>query len=482
MALSVVAAEPKAEKKTESKTDVGVGPESEAKVEPKAEEKIGPKVYIIPIREDIMPPLVYVVRRGVKEAMEAKADAIILDMETNGGRVDITEEIIGIIGKFPGRKFTYVNKKAFSAGAFISFATEKIYMASESVIGAAAPIVMGPSGPTDIGGTMEAKTTSAIAALVRASAEKNGHNVKVAEAMIQKLRKFEIDGEVISEEGEILTLTNTEAEKKYGEPAKELLSAGTVETIEGVIAKLGLVNPTVIRVEASGVEKIARWINAISPLLLMIGLAGFYIEYKTPGFGIFGVIGIAAFLVYFAGGYIAGLSGIEWVAVFVLGVILLVVELFVFPGTVIIGLSGFGLIVISLIMAMADVYPGVPTFSAPGNVGDIFGDSLNSFFLGALGSCALIWLLSKWLPQTSYYSMLVSQTASGVETVQLMEQKKSTRLGQTGVTVSQLRPSGKARFGDDLLDVISAGEIIESGRDVKIVRHSGADPVVEEAV
>src|SRR5881628_1010738 len=102
------------------------------------------KVYILPIREDIMPPLVYLVRRGVKEAMEAKADLLVLDMETNGGRVDSMREIIEIINKFKGETITYVNQKAFSAGALMSFATQKIYMAPGSVIGAAAPIMMSP--------------------------------------------------------------------------------------------------------------------------------------------------------------------------------------------------------------------------------------------------------------------------------------------------------------------------------------------------
>src|SRR5436190_13307380 len=84
-----------------------------------AEEVASKKVYIVPIREDIMPALTYVVRRGVKEAMEAKADALILDMDTNGGRIDTTRDIIAIIEKFTGRTYTYVNRTAFSAGAFI---------------------------------------------------------------------------------------------------------------------------------------------------------------------------------------------------------------------------------------------------------------------------------------------------------------------------------------------------------------------------
>src|SRR5207253_10283623 len=97
-----------------------------------AAEPAAKKVYIIPIREDIMPPLTYIVRRGVKEAMEAKADALILDMDTNGGRIDVTREIIDIIEKFNGRTYTYVNRRAFSAGAFIAVSTQEIYMAPQS--------------------------------------------------------------------------------------------------------------------------------------------------------------------------------------------------------------------------------------------------------------------------------------------------------------------------------------------------------------
>src|SRR6266545_149783 len=87
------------------------------------------KVFILPIRDDIMPPLVYLVRRGVKAAMEAKAGLLVLDMETNGGRVDTTEEIIRVLNQFKGQTVTFVHNKAFSAGAFISVATQKIYMA-----------------------------------------------------------------------------------------------------------------------------------------------------------------------------------------------------------------------------------------------------------------------------------------------------------------------------------------------------------------
>ena len=261
-----------------------------------------------------MPPLVYVVRRGVKEAMEAKADALILDMKTDGGRVDVTEEIIQIISKFPGLTVTYVNDRAFSAGAFIAVATQKIYMAPQSVIGAAAPIMMSPGGTgvEKLPDTVEAKMTSAIRALVRVQAEKNGHNIEVVEAMIDKTKELTMDGEVLNKEGSILTLTDRQAAKEYGNPPKPLLSLGTVESLDALLARLGYAGAQRVEIKPTGAEKLGTWINAIGPLLLIAGIIGLYIEFKTPGFGLPGIVGIAAFALYFFGGYVSGLSGAGW--------------------------------------------------------------------------------------------------------------------------------------------------------------------------
>lgn len=434
------------------------------------------KVFIIPIREDIMPPLLYVVRRGVKEAMEAKADLLVLDMETNGGRVDVTEEIIEIIAKFPGQTATFVNKKAFSAGAFISFATGKIFMAPQSVIGAAAPVMAAPGGGVqEIGGTMEIKASSAISALVRANAEKHGHNPEVADAMVKKTKELKLDDKVINEKGQILTLTDQEAAREYGKPGKPLLSAGTVENVEALIKKLGLETAQVKRIEPSGAERLAFWVNTISPILLIIGIAGIYIEFKTPGFGLPGIVGITAFAIYFFGGYVAGLTGLEWVAVFVVGIALVVLELFFFPGTLVLGLAGFGLILLSLVMAMVDLYPGMPSLPTMPQL----RVPLNDLALAMVGSIITILILSRVLPRTQFYSALVSQGASGVQSDAVLEATQQQRLGQTGVALSTLRPGGKAQFGDDILDVVSEGDLIEPGRKVRIIGSSGHEAVVE---
>jgi membrane-bound serine protease (ClpP class) len=436
------------------------------------------KVYILPIREDIMPPLVYVVRRGVKEAMEANADALILDMNTDGGRVDVTEEIIEIIGKFKGTTATYVNTRAFSAGAFISTATQKIYMAPQSVIGAAAPIMLSPGGAgvEKMPDTVEAKMTSAIRALVRTQAEKNGHNIDVIEAMIDKTKALTIDGEVLNKEGNILTLTDRQAAKEYGNPPKPLLSLGTMDSLDDVVAKLGYAGAERVVIEPTGAEKLGTWINAIAPVLLIIGIVGLYIEFKTPGFGLPGIVGITAFAIYFLGGYVAGLSAPGWVIVFVVGLILIMVELFVVPGTFIAGITGAVLMLVALVMGMVDVYPGAPALPSFPQL----ELPLRDLSLAVLISFALALVLARYFPRTTLFHQLVSQTASGVASVAAVEEQQKARLGQTGVTISPLCPGGKARFGDQLLDVITRGELVEKGRPVKIIGHTGPNEVVAE--
>jgi membrane-bound serine protease (ClpP class) len=434
-------------------------------------------VYILPVRENIMPPLTYLVRRGVKEAMEAKADLLLIDMETDGGRVDVTQEIIEIINQFPGETVTYVNRNAFSAGAFIAVATQKIFMAPESVIGAAAPIMVGPGGAPgqEMPDTMEAKMTSAIKALIRTQAEKNGHNIAVVEAMIDKNKRLEIDGEVLSDEGDILTLTNLQAEKEYGQPPIPLLSSGTIESIDELLAKLGYAEAEVVRIEPTGAEKLATWINTLSPLLLLLGIVGLYLEFKTPGFGIPGILGLVAIAIYFFGGYVAGLSGLEWVAIFLLGLILVVLELFVFPGTLFLGLAGTVLMLISLVMAMVDMYPGGPPLP---DVTKLVGPVMD-LAIGGIGAVLVIILLGSLLPKTSIYDSLVSHSASGMTSVLEQKQKHSTRIGQIGVALSSLHPGGKAQFEDQIIDVISHGEMIEAGTQVRIIGHSSTEAVVE---
>lgn len=444
----------------------------------RAAESESKPVYVIPVRDDIMPPVLYVVRRGIKEAIAAEAELVVIDMETDGGRVDTTEELIEILDRFEGRKVTYVNKKAFSAGAFISVATEEIYMAPGSVIGAAAPILMSPGGAgvEAMPDTMEVKITSGISALVRANAERYGHNVDVIEAMIDKSKELRVGDEVLCEKGQILTLTNSEAERKYGEDEQPLLSAGTVSDLDELLATLGVEESDVVRISPSGTEQLGAWINKISPILLMVGIIGLYLEFKTPGFGLPGIVGLAAFVIYFLGGYIAGLSSIGWGAVFVIGLLLLIVELLLIPGTFLTGLLGVVMMLGAIIMAFVDWDPTLPAYTAP-TIAQ-FALPFRTLSLALLGALASIVLLGRYLPETTLYRHMVSQGVSGGVTETQLVSEQDRRLGQTAVVMTSLRPGGKARIGDDVIDVVSQGEMIAAGTEVRIIGFSGSDAVV----
>jgi membrane-bound serine protease (ClpP class) len=434
-------------------------------------------VYIVPIRQDIDSSLVYVVRRGVKEAMAAKADLLVIDMDTDGGSLKSMMDIVDIINEFKGPTATYVNTKAFSAGALICFATQKIYMAPQSVIGAAAPVQMAPGGGgiQSLPDTVEVKIASAVSALIRAQAEKNGHNVELVDAMVNKTTEFKIGDKVINEKGQLLTLTDTEAAAEYGKPPKPLLSAGTVPSMDALLEKMGYAGATRVIISPSGAEKLGTWINAISPLLLIVGIIGIYIEIKSPGVILPGVIAVLAFLLYFLGGYVAGLSGMEWVIVFVIGLALIISEFFVHPGTVLPGLVGAALIFVALVMAMVDMYPGTPMMPTLPQI-----EIPVRNIIIALGiSLVIMALLAKLLPKTSVYQRLVSHGASGEAVVTEQKREQALRIGEKGVAISNLRPGGKAQFGNDILDVITQGDMIAKGQDVRIVGYSGTEAIVE---
>jgi membrane-bound serine protease (ClpP class) len=434
-------------------------------------------VYVVPIREDIDSSLVYVVRRGVKEAMAAKADLLVIDMDTDGGSLKAMMDIIDIISEFKGQTVTYVNNKAFSAGALICFSTQKIYMAPQSVIGAAAPVQMAPGGQgiQSLPDTVEVKMASAVSALIRAQAEKNGYNVDLVDAMVNKTTEFKMGDKVINEKGQLLTLTDKEASAEYGKPPKPLLSSGTLPSMDVMLEKLGYAGAARTVIAPTGAETLGTWINALSPILLIVGIIGIYIELKTPGVILPGVIAVLAFLLYFTGGYVAGLSGMEWVIVFVIGLALIISEFFVHPGTILPGLVGAILIFIALVMAMVDMYPGTPALPTLPQV----ELPVRNLIIAMGASLVIMAVLARFLPKTSIYRRLVSQGASGEAVMAEQQREQASRLGGKGVAISNLRPGGKAQFGNDIVDVITQGEMIEKGQPVRIIGYSGAEAIVE---
>src|SRR5690606_34872777 len=222
---------------------------------------------------------------------------------------------------FPGVTITYVNNEAMSAGAFISATTDEIWFAPSGIIGAAAP---GSMGGQDVEATMRQKVVSYLKARIRSTSEGKQYRGEVISAMIDADYQLKIDDEIIKDKGELLSLTASEAARRYGEPPRPLLSAGTAADVGDLIAqRFGPGERTVTTLEVHWSESLAVWLNAISFILMGVGLLAIYIEFKTPGFGIFGIVGIVCLAIVFLSSYVAGLSGHEPMLVFGLGLVLL---------------------------------------------------------------------------------------------------------------------------------------------------------------
>ena len=439
-----------------------------------AEKSPKPLVYVIPIQKEIDDTTLFVVRRGIDEAVRNEADAIVFDMNTPGGELNATIKILSVIEKTEIPTYTFINDNAYSAGAIISMATKHIYMAPGSVIGAATPLSISPTGGVmELPDEIQEKMTSAVAAKIRAAAEQGGHDPHIADAMVRADIEYSINGKVISEKGELLTLTNEEAATLVGEDPHPLLSEGTVDSLDELLAQIdGLAGAKKIFLKISAAERFARFIEGIAPILLMIGLGGIWMEIKTPGFGIFGIAGFTCLALFFIGHHIAGLSGFEDALLFIIGVALLIVEVFITPGFGMMGISGIILIMISLVSAMTEHLPGKwepVSFSM-----DTFTWPLAKLLISFIGTGAIIMLAGRFLPQTQLFHKM------SLSTVSPKVPNQHELIGKEGIAHSDLRPGGVAYFGDRKLDVVTLGDYIASQTPINIIEVHGNRIVVEK--
>jgi membrane-bound serine protease (ClpP class) len=225
----------------------------------------------------------------------------------------------------------------------------------------------------------------------------------------------------------------------------------------------------------TAVEHLARWIEAFSFIFLLGGLLGIYIEFKTPGFGLPGILGGILIAIWFWGHNVAGLAGMGEVLLFMVGVILLAVEIFVLPGFGIIGIAGALCMVAALFMAMVGRFPGGATLPP---IPDMKWAAIN--LLGSLVSVFVIgFLLSKFLPKTPLYGYLVLGTEEKTDKGFESAKSESDVLGRKGVLVTDLRPAGVATIGTRRVDVVSRGEYVAKGTPVVVAEVHGGRIVVE---
>ncbi len=434
------------------------------------------RVIVIPVREQIADPVLFILRRGLKAA--GKNDLVVLDMKTPGGALGTALEMMEALDKFEGRTATYVNDEAISAGAFISAVTDDIYFAPKGIIGAAAAV---SSQGAEIPETMRLKVNSFLEAKVGAYTEGKRYRAEVLTAMFDKDYELKIGEKVIKAKGKLLSLTATQAAELFGEPPAPLLSSGSAKSLEALLdEKLGAGNYRIERLEVTWSEQLAQYITDYAGILLGLGILFLYIEFKTPGFGFFGITGGALLLLVFFGHYVAGLSGYEAALVFALGLLLLLTELVFFPGVIVMAATGVVLMFGSMLWSMVDHWPNQPLdFS-----GDMFTTPATNLLVGCAVAVVLAVLFAKFIPKGWFFTRLaVAGEAGSTSQVAGLPPEAAAEarslVGAHGTVATGLFPSGQIEIDGRRYEArLELGTAV-AGTPVVVVRVSDFGLIVE---
>jgi membrane-bound serine protease (ClpP class) len=416
-------------------------------------------VYVVPVKGVIDLGLAPFIQRVLNEAQKNQAAAVILDINTFGGRVDAAVQIRDALLNSPVRTIAFIDKRAISAGALISLAAQTIVMAPGSTIGAATPVQSGPTGSTTA--PTSEKTVSYVRKEFRATAESRKRPPLIAEAMV--------DSDVVipdvSEKGKLLTLTTEEA-------LTLKVADLQASSIEALLKELNILDTELRSFTPNWAEEVVRFLThpVVSSLLVSVAMLGIFLELRTPGFGAPGVIGLSSLSLFMWGHWLVQLAGWEELLLALLGVFLFALELFVIPGFGIVGILGLLALLGALVMS---------TLGAGSHSGFVLWAVVRMGFSVAL-AIVLTALFLKFLPKLPIGRKLILSTA--LETSDGFSSAPPTDyqwLGRTGLAHSTLRPAGIADFQGHRVDVVSDGEFIDAGAPIRVLHVDGNRIVVQ---
>ncbi len=447
-----------------------------------------PVVYRLDLHDDMIDAsTAFYFARAYARAEAAEADAIIIDIDTPGGRLDSCLQVRNRIFESEIPTYAHVRRWAISAGALIALATDGIQMGSNSTIGGSQPVT--PTGGMDE--VADEKTTSILRAEVRAtlreqartnpdrwSGEELAHLIRITEAMItppeEDIPSRAASGEVACRADELLTLD-------WEQAVREGVADGRVDRFEDVLAAIGMEGAEVRTVDLTWSEGLARFLNttAVASILLMIGLGALYLEFKVPGLGLPTIVAIIAFTLYFFGTHVADLSTIIEPLLVLVGIAFVLVEIFVLPGFGVAGLVGLVCIVAGLTMAFVKLPPPNTDFQfSP----VYMGDGLVVVAFGMALALVPIILLAWWLPRSPLWSRLdlTPATIRG-QTPPIpvgATLSPGQLIGMSGVVRTDLRPAGTVDLDGHPFDVVTQGEFIAQGTAVRVIDTEGTRIVV----
>ena len=426
-------------------------------------------VYRVPIEGTIdlgLPPFI---QRTLEDAESNEATAVIFDINTFGGRVDAATQIKDAILGADILTIAFINRRAISAGALISLSCEKIYMTGGGLIGAATAVDMtGKKGSEKVISFMREEMAS--------TAEKRGRSKEIARGMVDEELTFThlvIGGDSIKvddiegrKDGKLISLT-TEQALKYK------IADGTAENMEALLDSLGYSSFKTIETTENWSEAIVRFLTnpVVASLLTTFGFLGILFELQSPGWGIPGFVGLACLILSLSASYIAQLATMSDMLFVLTGLALILLEVLVIPGFGIAGLGGIGLMIYGLYLLLL---PDIPVSE------EVLGQAMDGFLIGLVGAVIGVVLLAKLMIKTKFWEQLTAPDTQKKEDGYSNTLGWESLQGETGIADTDLHPSGWVRVKDQRIFVVSEGEFIEEGKEIKILSVDGNRVLVRE--
>lgn len=452
-----------------------------------------PNVVVIPVSGTVDASMTAFIGRALKESEHYSDRIIVLEIDTYGGEVDAAFKIVDTMLAIQDcPTIAYIKTKAISAGTLVALSCQRVYMKHNTTIGDVAPLIVSQDGPKMLG----EKFQSPIRAKFRILAKRNGYPERLTEAMVttgmqvfevtfpdkvvyldsnelgnllQEKKRSILSTRVVVKRDELLTMDDIEAKALS-------FSRMSVANEQEMFENMGYSSPTIIRIEKNWSEELVKILAAIAPVLMTIGIGLLYIEFKTPGLILPGVLGALCLAIVFLGQYMVGLANYTEILLAIGGLALIAVEIFLFPTFGLLAVTGAALLITAMVLSFQGFVLPKPEF--PWQQRTMLLSLVKVFSSFVLAGGISFLFIKYGLPRIGavvkgpYLSDTLrdTTTTSGLTI--------PVQLGDKGVVVTALRPAGRARFNNEEIDVVSNGEFMEKGTRVTVSTKQGTRIVV----
>ncbi len=444
-----------------------------------------------PLRVDLVGPIqrdnIAWIERGLREQIDRqRVNLVFLVIDSPGGSLIHSLRLAAYLAELDSgrvRTVAYVPAQARSDAALIALACDQLVVGEHAVLGGPGHQRIGPQQLEDA------------RPAVQQIASQKGRSWSLLMAMLDqelRIRRYQQEGT-----GIVRHLAADELAEQSDSGDWQV--AGDLPTATGLRGPQAVETGLAVRQAADFAEvqaafQVANGLPAVRPnwahrlieflasprvagTLLFIGWFALMFEFMSPGLGLPGFLSAVCFLLFFWSSVLHGTAGWLEILLFVAGIVFVALEIFVLPGVGAFGIGGAGLIVASIVLASQ-------TFVIPRNPYEWSQVPNSLLVLSAAGAGMILSLLCmpRLLTHAPVFCRIALESPDAIELETIRYQESLVHwdylLGKRGVTVTPLTPSGKARFGDELVDVISDGDLVAAGTDVTVAEVRGNEVVV----